>query len=218
MILTRFSKKDLKLMQETFVQLDGRILDIGCGNLLDRLGFTPGSEYIGVDIKESKYTTLIADIHNLPFKDGTFNSCICNAVLEHVLEPGIALKECSRILKDNGVLWLSVPFLQHIHSDWDYRRFTDQGLKYEINKAGFELDKLYGGYGVLDNMEYLLFNAIGWRVTKDKDYKTFGSLLYIFILGFFFVMAKTFGTFFSSQQKKDIHHATNFTMIARKVK
>lgn len=186
MIPTRFNSKDLKLMQETFAQLNGRILDIGCGNLLDRLGFTPGSEYIGVDIQESKYTTLIADIHKLPFKDGTFDSCICNAVLEHVVEPGIALQECNRILRDGGVLWLSVPFLQHIHSDWDYRRFTDQGLRYEINKAGFCLDNLYGSYGVLDSVEYLLFSAIGWRIAKDKDYKTFGSLLYISVLGFFF--------------------------------
>ncbi len=182
MISTRFNKKDLKLMQETFMHLNGRILDIGCGNLLDRLGFMPGDEYIGVDVEESKYTTLIADIHKLPFKDGTFDSCICNAVLEHVLEPRRALQECNRVLRDGGVLWLSVPFLQHIHSDSDYRRFTDQGLRYEINKAGFCLDKQYGSYGVLDNMEYLLFSAIGWRVARDKTYKSLSSLLYIFVL------------------------------------
>ena len=80
MTYTRFHKNDLKLMQETFAQMDGRVLDIGCGNLLDRVGFTPGSEYIGVDIEKSKYTALIADIHKLPFKDGVFDACICNAV------------------------------------------------------------------------------------------------------------------------------------------
>ena len=205
-------------MQETFAQMDGRVLDIGCGNLLDRVGFTPGSEYIGVDIEKSKYTALIADIHKLPFKDGVFDACICNAVLEHVLEPGIALQECNRILRDDGVLWLSVPFLQHIHSNYDFRRFTDQGLRYEIGKAGFCLDKLYGSYGVLDNIEYLLFSAIGWRVTRDKDYKTFGSLLYILVLGLFFMITKIFGSLFSFQQRKDIHHATNFTIIAHKEK
>lgn len=205
-------------MQETFAQMDGRMLDIGCGNLLDRVGFTPGSEYIGVDIEKSKYTALIADIHKLPFKDGVFDACICNAVLEHVLEPGIALQECNRILRDDGVLWLSVPFLQHIHSNYDFRRFTDQGLRYEIGKAGFCLDKLYGSYGVLDNIEYLLFSAIGWRVTRDKDYKTFGSLLYILVLGLFFMITKIFGSLFSFQQRKDIHHATNFTIIAHKEK
>ena len=218
MTYTRFHKNDLKLMQETFAQMDGRVLDIGCGNLLDRVGFTPGSEYIGVDIEKSKYTALIADIHKLPFKDGVFDACICNAVLEHVLEPGIALQECNRILRDDGVLWLSVPFLQHIHSNYDFRRFTDQGLRYEIGKAGFCLDKLYGSYGVLDNIEYLLFSAIGWRVTRDKDYKTFGSLLYILVLGLFFMITKIFGSLFSFQQRKDIHHATNFTIIAHKEK
>ena len=41
MISTRFGKKDLKLMKETFASLHGRVLDIGCGNLLDRVGFLP---------------------------------------------------------------------------------------------------------------------------------------------------------------------------------
>lgn len=41
---TRFNKKDLKLMSKTFASPHGRVLDIGCGNLLDRVGFTPGEE------------------------------------------------------------------------------------------------------------------------------------------------------------------------------
>ena len=102
MISTRFGKKDLKLMKETLANLHGRVLDIGCGDLLDRIGFSPGDEYIGVDITRSKYTTLLADIHKLPFKNESFDSCICNAVLEHIREPEIALNECNRILKKGG--------------------------------------------------------------------------------------------------------------------
>lgn len=215
MISTRFGKKDLKLMKETFASLHGRVLDIGCGDMLDRVGFTPGEEYVGADITRSKYTKLLADTHKLPFKNESFDSCICNAVLEHIREPEIALNECNRVLKQGGVLWVSVPFLQHIHAEYDFRRFTGQGLAYEVEKAGFRVDQLHGSYGVADNMEYLLYAAIGWRV-KDKDYKSISSAIYILILGMLFILLKVLGVLFNSQQKRDIHHATSFDIIAHK--
>ena len=72
MIWTRFSKKDLKRIRRFFASLHGSVLDIGCGDLRDRVEFTPGDEYIGADITKSKYTTVLADIHNLPFKDESY--------------------------------------------------------------------------------------------------------------------------------------------------
>lgn len=217
MISTRFGKKDLKLMRGTFAGLHGRVLDIGCGDMLDRVGFTPGDEYVGVDITKSKYTVALADVHNLPFKNESFDSCICNAVLEHVKEPEIVLSECNRVLKHGGgVLWVSVPFLQHIHAEYDFRRFTGQGLEYVVEKAGFCVDRVHGSYGVIDNMEYLLYSAVGWRVAKDKDYKSIGSVIYIMALAMLFALFKVLGFIFNSQQKKDMHHATSFDIIAHK--
>lgn len=102
MISTRFGKKDLKLMRETLANLHGRVLDIGCGDMLDRVGFSPGDEYVGVDVTKSKYAVALADVHKLPFKNESFDSCICNAVLEHVKEPEIVLSECNRVLKQGG--------------------------------------------------------------------------------------------------------------------
>ena len=216
MISTRFGKKDLKLMRETFASLHGRVLDVGCGSMLDRVGFSPGDEYLGVDITKSKYTIALADVHKLPFKNKSFDSCICNAVLEHVKEPEIVLGECNRVLKQGGVLWVSVPFLQHIHAEYDFRRFTGQGLAYEVEKAGFHVDRLHGSYGVVDNIEYLLYSAVGWKAVKDKDYKSIGSVIYILMLAMLFVLFKTLGFIFNSQQKRDVHHATSFDVIAHK--
>ena len=216
MISTRFGKKDLKLMKGTFASLHGRVLDIGCGDMLDRVGFSPGDEYIGVDITKSKYTVALADIHKLPFKNEYFDSCICNAVLEHVKEPEIVLGECNRVLKQGGVLWVSVPFLQHIHAEYDFRRFTGQGLAYEVEKAGFRVDRLHGSYGVMDNIEYLLYSVVGWRVVKDKDYKSIGSVIYILMLAMLFVLFKALGFIFNSQQRRDVHHATSFDIVAHK--
>lgn len=216
MIPTRFSKKDLKLMRATFASLHGKVLDSGCGNMLDRVGFSPGDEYIGVDITKSKYTIALADVHKLPFKNESFDSCICNAVLEHVREPEIVLSECNSVLKQGGVLWVSVPFLQHIHAEYDFRRFTDQGLTYEVEKAGFRVDHLHSSYGVVDNIEYLIYTAVGWRIVKDKDYKSIGSVVYILILGILFFVFKVLGVLFNSQQKRDVHHATSVDIVAHK--
>lgn len=244
MIPTRFGKKDLKLMKESFSGLHGRLLDIGCGNMLDRIGFTPGEEYIGVDITRSKYTKLLADIHKLPFKNGSFDCCICNAVLEHVKEPEIALIECNRILRSGGVIWISVPFLQYIHADHDFRRFTGKELAYEVQKAGFHVEWLHGNFGIIDNIEYLLFGAFVWKVndalmlpeglTKylEKNRKkrlvvwevTKGliknegavGVTYIFLIALLFVLFRGLGIIFDSQQRKDLHHATSFDMIAYK--
>jgi len=203
-------------MRKTFASLHGRVLDVGCGSMLDRVGFSPGDEYLGVDITKSKYTIALADVHKLPFKNESFDSCICNAVLEHVKEPEIVLSECNRVLKQGGVLWVSVPFLQHIHAEYDFRRFTGQGLTYEVEKAGFHVDRLHGSYGVMDNIEYLLYNAVGWRIVKDKDYKGIVSMIYILMLAMLFVLFKALGFIFNSQQKRDVHHATSFEIVAHK--
>ena len=113
-------------------------------------------------------------------------------------------------------MWVSVPFLQPIHAKYDFRRFTGQGLAYEVEKAGFHVDQLHGSYGVVDNIEYLLYSAVGWRVAKDKDYKSIGSVIYIMALTMLFALFKALGFIFNSQQKRDIHHATSFDIIAHK--
>jgi len=214
-VLTQFAKKDLNLMRETFATLYGRVLDVGCGDMIDRVGFTPGNEYVGIDITRSKYTTVIADVHKLPFQGDSFDGCICNAVLEHIWGPQVALSEINRVLKRNGMLWVSVPFLQHIHASSDFRRFTGQGLAWEVEKAGFLVERVHGFYGVGDSIEYLLFAAVGWKII-DKDYKSIGSAIYIASLTIAFAFFKVLGILFNSQQKRDIHHAISFSIIERK--
>lgn len=89
-------------------------------------------------------------------------------------------------------------------------------MAYEVEKAGFRIDRLHGSYGVADNIEYLLFSAVGWRVVKDKDYRSIGSVVYILILGILFFVFKVLGVLFNSQQKRDVHHATSFDIVAHK--
>jgi len=61
-----------------------RALDIGSG----------GSSYgrlfpnrLTVDIDPSRKPEIVADAHNLPFKNGEFEVVLCTEVLEHVKDP-----------------------------------------------------------------------------------------------------------------------------------
>lgn len=53
------------------------------------------------------------DITKIPYDDKQFDVIICNHVLEHIQDEKMALKECRRVLKDNGTFFLSVPFSEN---------------------------------------------------------------------------------------------------------
>lgn len=76
---------------------------------------------------------IIADIHNLPFDDSSKESIICMAVLEHVENPLLAMKELYRVLQPGGKLFIYVPFLFYYHAETgyykDYWRFTKDTLE-----------------------------------------------------------------------------------------
>ena len=52
-------------------------------------------------------------------------------MLEHISDPGQAIKEMYRVLKDGGRVFLETPFMQTVHaSPDDYSRWTPNGLRH----------------------------------------------------------------------------------------
>lgn len=69
------------------------------------------------------------DLHDLPIEDNSVDCFVCNAVLEHVPYPMLALSEMFRTLKIGGNIWIEVPFLQFEHGfPMDFTRWTVNGL------------------------------------------------------------------------------------------
>jgi SAM-dependent methyltransferase len=68
-----------------------------------------GDHYITADI-ESPLAKVKMDIHEIPFADGTFDTVLCNHVLEHVRDDIKAMQEISRVLRPGGFAILQVPF------------------------------------------------------------------------------------------------------------
>lgn len=215
---TNFSKKNSKLMNEKLSTFHGKILDVGGADFVKQIDTTLGDDYLCLDLKKTANTSILADAHDIPFKNESFNCVICNAVLEHVEQPSKVLAEIYRVLKFDGLLWVSVPFLQHIHADpYDFRRFTNNGLKYEVESVGFKVIEIYGSYGIIDTIEYLLFSGIVWKF-KDKVFNNILSSVYLIALSLLFIFIKILGIIFSSIQYKDFNHAVAFMLIAKKTR
>lgn len=66
----------------------------------------------------------------------------CMEVLEHTLRPDKVLQNIYNNLKQGGDLYLSMPYDFPIHSEDDYVRLTDNGLKAWLNKIGFTILEL----------------------------------------------------------------------------
>ena len=85
--------------------------------------------FFNVDLVAFPGVHAVADIHALPFRSDSIAAIECDAVLEHVRRPQVALCEMKRVLQPGGHLHLVVPFSHPFHEyPSDYHRWTLNGL------------------------------------------------------------------------------------------
>jgi len=112
---------------------DEIVLNLGSG--IGRFDYLiKHQKIINLDISLYPGVNIIADGHKLPIKSNSIGCVYSNAVLEHVARPWIVADEIYRVLKDNGIVCINVPFLNVIHEVYDFYRFTPQGLKILFHK------------------------------------------------------------------------------------
>ena len=58
---------------------------------------------------DGKWLVVKGDAMNLPFRDASFDKIICSEVLEHLPNDRQSIEELVRVLKDDGILAVSVP-------------------------------------------------------------------------------------------------------------
>lgn len=125
-------------------QVGGRLLDVGCGRKPYRDLFKV-SDYVGLEIDTPVSRAIgMADCYydgtRFPFDDASFDTVLCNQVLEHVFNPDEFLGEVTRVLRPNGRLLLTVPFVWDEHEQpFDYARYSSFGLAHLLGKAGFKV-------------------------------------------------------------------------------
>lgn len=122
-----------------------RVLIVGggtVGEVMNDFYNDPRISIVSFDVYTSPYVQFVADGHNIPLPDCSFDAVIIQAVLEHVLEPNLVVSEMYRVLKDGGIVYAETPFLQHVHEGaYDFTRYTESGHRYlfknfEMIKSG----------------------------------------------------------------------------------
>lgn len=189
------------------------VLDIG-GKRLNRRGtFKPPLENVThwfyLNINKNSAPNLLAKAENIPLSNSSIDTVLLCEVLEHVEEPQLVISEIYRILKENGYLILSTPFLYRIHADpYDFQRYTDTKLRKILEKSQFtiiELKKNGYFYAVLADFimmgiaqiksriirksSFLVsFFIIKWLIHKDRFAKS--DFYKSFTTGFFVIAKK----------------------------
>ncbi len=78
------------------------------------------------------------DIQSLPFATGKADGALCIEVLEHVPDPQAAIDEIYRVLRAEGFLLLTTPFMVGYHGNAgeydDFYRYTDDGLRHLLRR------------------------------------------------------------------------------------
>jgi SAM-dependent methyltransferase len=171
-----FSRAGLsKAVIELIGQLKGTILDIGCGSKPYE-EFCVCDKYIGLEIDDGrdnrgKDADFYYEGNLMPFEPNTIDSILTSQVFEHVSAPDEFLKEINRVLKTDGLLLLSVPFVWDEHEQpHDYTRYTSFGIKHILSKHGFEVLELKKTANNFRTLVQMLAGYIFKTTTVDNKY------------------------------------------------
>lgn len=149
-----------------FNQIDfsrvNRLLELGCGNgklwqenridLRNREIFLSDiSEGMVEEVRNklgTDFNCIVADAEKIPFKDEYFDTIIANHVLFYLNDLNIGLKEISRVLKPDGILYCSTYGKNHM------KEITEivQNFDSTINLSNHSLYDIFG----LENGENIL--------------------------------------------------------------
>ncbi len=154
--------------------LKGHVLNAGCGDR-DITALLKGWQATHVDncdIKTSIPGAFLCDLTSIPKPDLTYNSILCNAVLEHVPDPEGVMAEFYRLLAPDGYVVIAVPFLQPFHpTPLDFRRYTRTGIEQLAEKTGFRVLHILPVHSLAQTLGWLIWAYL------DERRNTFGKLL-----------------------------------------
>jgi SAM-dependent methyltransferase len=177
--------------------ITGKTLDVGCGKK-PYAHLYKSNEYLGLEIdtpqnRANKQADFYYDGNDFPFADGSFDSLVANEVFEHVFNPDKFLSETLRILKPEGMVLLTMPFVWDEHEQpYDFARYSSFGIKSLLEKHEFEIVEQRKS---IDDIRVIfqLLNAYIYKKTVTKSaclnvlitlilmapFNVFGELLYL---------------------------------------
>jgi len=202
------------------------LLDIGCGSgnllsVLKKSGFENiyGSDFSNesVSLNSQKFGTRIfyADIREIKFFEGRiYDVVICSDVLEHIQDDKTAVKNIGRILNDNGILIISVPYNMKYWSSHDsfsghVRRYESNELESIISENGFVILDSFGWGNLLYSLYFNILIRMKPHRIMGQGNKFFKKLLsrffvWCFVLEYLSVSKKNAKRLFIAARKSVI--------------
>lgn len=122
------SAKVIAFLERAGVKVRGRVLDAGCGgggmplSLAEEaafvVGIDPADRFQDAGVRLARERGVphlafaLADGMALPFPDASYDMVLSHAVIEHVADAPLYLRECARVLAPGGHVYLSTaPYL-----------------------------------------------------------------------------------------------------------
>src|SRR5689334_20858953 len=141
-------------------QSRGVLLDVGCSERPYAELFAPHvARYVGLDYppalldkqpelwqildRARRSVDVFGDGLRLPFADASFDTVLSTEVLEHVSAPAAMVREMARVLRPEGRLLVTVPFLAPLHElPSDFYRYTPSALRALIEQSGLVAERI----------------------------------------------------------------------------
>ena len=146
------------------------VLDAGAGESRHSEHFAK-QRYVAVDLAVGdpswNYRKLdcIADLSRLPFAPGSFDAVLNIVTLEHLRDPGEALREMARVLRPGAPLLIAAPHEWEVHqSPHDFFRYTRHGLTHLLEVAGFTAIEITPAGGYFRLLSRRLLNGLQFFV------------------------------------------------------
>lgn len=169
----------------------GRLLDVGCGlRRYESIFSGQVVDYIGMDwptLGERADPDVFGDAMTIPLMSASVDTVLATELMEHLPRPGQFLEEVARVLRGNGALILSVPFMEPLHEEpRDYYRFTPYSLQTLLTAHGFAVEHIWskGGWWSVVLGSFVNQALYDWATGPDSSGRRRYSILTALVLPF----------------------------------
>lgn len=175
-----------------------RVFEVGCGsgNTLHWLKHEMGSHWAGgvelcstssAAVRDGLDLFIEGNIENieLPVEHGSLDLVLCLDVLEHLIDPWLAVQKLSQIIKPGGAIIASIPNVAHrsalfpllMNDQWEYeqsgildkshlRFFTRKTAVELMEQQGLKADKVESVVPMIKGSKSWVFDAISFGVFR----------------------------------------------------